>query len=119
VTDGVKFTRVCGRDGWPLKNMADQFHRHHLERNAVACSTVVKLFIKFKETCFVADKQLSGSPNISETVPETAMAELPAGHINSLRRTSLELQIPRSTMHDILQKNFQPYKLQVLHHHRT
>jgi transposase len=105
------------RDNWSHRNVAHEFNRRHPERNPVSHSAAVKLFNNFKESGSVADTPCSGRPSTSEEVRETVMAKLSARPKKSLKRTSLQLGTPKSTIHDTMKKgNVHPYKLQLLQH---
>ena len=108
---------LSGREGWPYRKIAEKFNLRHPYRQPICFTAVGKLVNKFKETGSVLDKPRSGQPKASDETREAVLAKVYASPKKSLRRTSAELGIPRSTIHRILgEDRFHPYKLQILHH---
>jgi hypothetical protein len=77
---------------------------------------VRKLVKTFKETGSVIDKPRVGRPFVGEDIRTGVIAKFHASPQKSLRRTSAEIGVPKSTMHDMLKKEkFHLYKLQIRH----
>jgi transposase len=113
----IEIMFLCGREGWSQRRVAEEFNTRHPEKNPETQSTVSKLVSKFKETGSVADKRRSGRPPVAEEIREGVVAKVHASPRKSIRRTSMELGVPKGTVHDILkQENFHPYKLQIVQH---
>ena len=113
----VELILLCGREGFSNRDVAAEFNLRHPEREPVSHTTVGRLLRKFQATGSVADAPRSGRPRTPEDVVEGVLAKVAASPKKSIRRTSLEVGVPRSTVADILKKHkFHPYKLQVLHH---
>ena len=51
---------LCGREGWSLQNVADEFSRLHPDREPINKSSVGRLLSKFKEFGSILDKKKSG-----------------------------------------------------------
>lgn len=107
---------LSGQEGWSYHIIAEEFNLRHPDRQHICFTAVRKLVKKFKETGSVLDKPRSGRPKTSDETKEAVLAKVYANPKQSLRRTSTELGIPRSTVHKILGEKFHPYKLQILHH---
>lgn len=113
----VQLVLLSGREGWSYRRIADEFNVLHPGRSSIGFSTVAKVIRKFKKTGSILDKPRSGRPSVSIEMKEIVMAKIHASPKKSIRRTSMELGIPKSTVGQILkQQNFHPYKLQILHH---
>ena len=108
---------LCGREGYSHRDVSKEFNGRHPGRQPITHSTVGRLLKKFTATGTVADLTRSGRPRTHETIQEAVIAKVYASPNKSIRRTSMELDVPRSTVHDILKKaKFHPYKLQLLQH---
>ncbi len=113
----IELVLLSGREGWSYRKIADEFNLRHPDRQPIYFAAVRKLVTKFKETGSVLDKPRSGRPKTSDKTKEVVVAKIAASPRKSLRRTSMELGVPRSTIHKILvEQKFHPYKLQILHH---
>ena len=112
----VEIILLCGRENWSQRTVTAEFNIRHPNRQ-VQQSTVSRLLNKFKETGSVADLPRSGRPSTSADVHDTVIGKFCTSPKKSVRRASFELNVPKSTIHDILKKErFHPYKLQILHH---
>lgn len=108
---------LSGREGWSYRKIAEEFNRRHPARQPISFTAVGKLVNKFKETGSVLDKPRSGRPKTSDETKETVIAKFYGSPNKSVRRTSMELGVSKSTIHRILvHEKFHPYKLQILHH---
>ena len=113
----VELVLFSGREGWSYRRIADEFNVLHPGRSLIGSSTVAKVIRKFKEAGSIMDKPRSGRLSISIETKEIIMAKIHASPKKSIRRTSMELGIPKSTVGQVLkQQKFHPYKLQILHH---
>jgi transposase len=113
----IELVLLSGREGWSVRKIADDFNARHPRRTPIGFSTVGKVVRKFKETGSVMDKPRSGRPSVSDETKETIMAKFTASPRKSLRRTAMELGVPKTTISRILkEQRFHPYKLQILHH---
>jgi transposase len=111
----IEIIFLCGREGWSQRQVAQEFNTRHPEKNPTTQSTIRKLVSKFKETGSVADKRRSGRPPVAEEIREGVVAKFHASPRKSIRRTSMELGVLKSTVHDILKKEkFHPYELQIV-----
>ena len=112
----VEIILLCGREGYTHSDVAREFNCNHPEREEVARSTVNRLLQKFKATGSVADAPRSGRPSTSTAeIEETVLAKMCASPKKSLRRTSMEVNVPKTNVYRILKKHkFHPYKMQVL-----
>ena len=112
----VDLVLLCGREGWSQRKIADEFHLRHPNRE-INHSSVGRIFRKFKVTGSVLDKSRPGRNKISDEVKERVLAKVAVSPNKSIRRISMEVDVPRSTVYDILKaENVHPYKLQMLHH---
>ena len=113
----VELVLLSGRKGWSYRKIADEFNVRHSMRIPTGFSTVAKVIRKFKETGCIMDKPRSGRPSVSVERKDIVVSKMYASPKKSIRRTSMELGIPKSTVGQILnQQKFHPYKLQILHH---
>ena len=112
----VDLVLLCGREGWSQRRIANEFHMRHPNRQ-INQSSVGRLFNKFKETGSVLDQVKSGRSKVSDEVKERVLAKVAVSPRKSIRRISMEMDVPKSSVHDILKsENFHPYKLQILNH---
>lgn len=112
----IEIILLCGRENWSQRAVANELNQRHPDQH-ITQSTVNRLLIKFKGTGSVTDQLRSGRPSTSTDVQETVLARFSASPKKSIRRASFELNLPKSTIHDILKRErFHPYKLQILHH---
>jgi hypothetical protein len=96
--------------------MADEFNARNPERNSITHIAEGKLVKTFKETGSVVDKPRVGRASVGEDIRTGVIAKFHASPKKSFRQTSTEVGLPKSTMHDILEKEkFHPYKLQILY----
>lgn len=113
----VEIILLCGREGYSHRDVSREFNQRHPGRGPITHSTVGRLLEKFRATGSVCDLTRSGRPRTDEKINEAVIAKMYASPKKSIRRTSMELNVPRSTVHDILKKaKFHPYKLQLLQH---
>ena len=113
----IELVLLSGREGWSYRKIAEEFNLRHPYRQPIYFTAIGKLVRKFKETGSVLDKPRSGRPKTSDEMKEAVMAKVYAGRKKSLRRTSTELGVPKSTIHKIMvEEKFHPYKLQILRH---
>ena len=56
----VEIILLCGREGWSLQNVADEFSRLHPDREPINKSSVGRLLSKFKEFGSILDKKKPG-----------------------------------------------------------
>jgi hypothetical protein len=67
------------------------------------------------QTGSVVVKPRCGRPSVSENTRIDVIAKFHTSPRKSIRRTSAEIGVPKSRVHDILKKEkFHPYKLQIL-----
>ncbi|KAK7068236.1 hypothetical protein SK128_005776 [Halocaridina rubra] len=105
----IELVLLSGREGWSHRKIAEEFNLRHPHRQPIYFTAVGKLIKKFKETGSVLDKPRSGRPRTSDKMKMTVMAKVNASPKNSLRQTSTELGIPRSTIHKMLiEEKFHP-----------
>ena len=72
-------------------------------------------FNKFKETGSVLDQTKSGRKKVPDEVKERVLAKVAVSPQKSVRRISMEMDVPRPTVHDILKaEKVHPYKMQIL-----
>lgn len=78
-------------------------------------NTIVKWMKKFKETGSVHDKPRSGRPCVSDESVASIEESFTASPRKSVRRASLELGLPKSTVHKILRAklHMKAYKIQL------
>ena len=108
---------LYGREGWSLRKIAEEFNVRHPFRNPICFQTVSKVVQKFKETGSVNDKSRSGRPKTSDETKELILANVYANPTESLRKSSHDIGIPKTTVLRVLkEEKFHPYKLQLLHH---
>jgi transposase len=100
----VEIVLLSGRQGWTQRQVADEFNDRHPQRNPITHSAVGKLVKKFKETGSVVDKPRVGRPSLGEEVRIGVIAKFHASPQKSIRQTSAENGVPKSTLHDILKK---------------
>lgn len=108
----VELIMLCGRDGWSMRQVAEEFNERH-PNSRVSHTTVSRLLNKFKTTGSVHDASRSGRPSVPVEEKEVVIAKVMKSPKKSVRRSSHELNFPRTTMRRILKaENFHPYKLQ-------
>lgn len=78
-------------------------------------NTIAKWMKQFKETGSVHDKPRSGRPCISDESVASIEKSFTASPRKSARRASLELRLPKSSVHNILQAklHMKAYKIQL------
>lgn len=78
--------------------------------------TIKAWYDKFKDTGSVADRRRTGRPRISEQNVEALRAAFQRSPGKSIRRASLQLDIPRSSVHKVLHKclHLHAYKVQIV-----
>jgi transposase len=107
---------------WFIESKSDtQVQRNfktNYNKNPPSRTTIRAWYKKFTETGNVEHKKGAGRPRTSEEKVESIREAFLRSPRKSTRIASRELQIPRSTMHDVLRKRlkFYPYKLQILQH---
>jgi hypothetical protein len=74
----VEKVLLSGRQGWPQRQVADEFNARHPERNSVAHSAVGKLMKKFKETGSVVEKTRVVRPSVGEDIRTGVIAKFHA-----------------------------------------
>jgi transposase len=74
----VEIVLLSGRQGLTKRQVADEFHARHPERNPIPHSAVGKLVKKFKETGSVLDKPRIGRPSIGEDIQTGVIAKFHA-----------------------------------------
>lgn len=110
----VEIVLLSGQIGLSHRQIAEQMIAKYPELSIVH-ATVGKIIRKFRETGSVLDKQRSGRPSVDEDTKTVILAKVVASPKKSLRRTSTELGIPKSTIHKMLKLyKFHPYKIQLL-----
>lgn len=72
----------------------------------------------FKASGSVSKKKESGRPKVSDETVDLIRGAFTRSPKKSLRRASLQLKIPYSTVQKVVKKTlkFKPYKIQVIHH---
>lgn len=109
----VKYVHESGSIVSAQRKFRLEFNRAPPHRHSIR-----KWVTQFSETGDVKNKKSPGRPRITDqTVDNVRTAMLLSPH-TSVRRLSLQLDIPRSTVHDILHKKlkFRAYKIQVVQH---
>ena len=110
----IEIILLCGREGATNRSVAETFNSKHEGMN-VSQSSVGRLLLKFKETGSVHDKERSGRPRISDETRTAILDKVEQSPKKSVRRSSREINVPRSTMQKIVkEEHFHPYKLQIL-----
>jgi hypothetical protein len=94
----VEIVFLDGRQGWAQRQVADEFNARHHERNPITHSAVRKYVKKFKETGSVVDKPRVGRPSVGEDILTGVIGKFHASPQKSLRRTSAQIGVPKSTM---------------------
>lgn len=111
----VEIILLCGREGATNRSVAETFNSKHEGMN-VSHTAVGRLLAKFKEIGSVHDKERSGRPRVSDETRTAILDKIEQSPKKSVRRSSCEINVPRSTMQKILkEEHFHPYKLQILH----
>ena len=86
-------------------------------RPAPNVKTIKNWYEKFTETGSVGDRGRTGRPRVDRHIVEEVQQAFERNPSKSVRKSSSELGIPKSTVQKILRKrlNFFPYKLRVVH----
>lgn len=92
------------------KKFRSEYNKQPPHRN-----TIAKWMTKFKETGSVHDKHRSGRPRISDDSVSSVVEAFTNSPKKSVRRASLELKLPKSTVHKILRikLHMKAYKIQI------
>ena len=107
----VKFVHETGSIVTAQRRYRREFNKSPPHRNLIR-----KWVKQFNEVGDVKKRKSPGKPTVSnQRVDDVRVAMLLSPH-TSVRRLSLQLQIPKSTVHDILRKRlkFRSYKIQVV-----
>ena len=114
-THRVELILLSAREGMTHRRVAETFNSTHPGMN-VSHTTVGRLLNKFKETGCVHDSPRSGRPTVSDEKRQLVIDKVTNCPTKSVRRSSQEIGIARSTMRNILkQEHFHPYKLCLLY----
>ena len=111
----VELILLSACEGMTHRRVVETFNSTHSDMN-VSHTTVGRLLNKFKETGSVHDSPCSGHPTVNDEKRQFVIDKVTNSPMKSVRRSSQEIGIARSTMRDILkQEHFHPYKLLILH----
>ena len=115
IEECIQIILLCGQIGATNRSAAESFNSSH-ERVNISHTTVGRLLTKFKETGSVHDRERSGRPTIAIENCEVIINKIIQSPKKSIRRSSREISIPRSTIQKVLNaEHFHPYKIQILH----
>ncbi|BFZ10256.1 hypothetical protein BsWGS_13295 [Bradybaena similaris] len=115
INERVELVFMSGADGETNRSVAEKFNRIYPDREPISHMTVGRLILKIHETGSVLDKPRSGPPRVSDETRLRVIETVENSPMKSLRRSSSELGVPRTTMRRIIKaKSFNPYKLQQL-----
>ena len=115
IEERIQIILLCGQIGATNRSVAESFNSSH-ERVNISHTTVGRLLTKFKETGSVHDRERSGRPTIAIENREVIINKIIQSPKKSVRRSSREISIPRSTIQKVLNaEHFHPYKIQILH----
>ncbi|CAL1295943.1 unnamed protein product [Larinioides sclopetarius] len=90
--------------------------RNMFKENPSSRNSILVWHEKFLETGSVLDKERSGGPRRSDETVQGIREAFARSPTQSISRTSRELGVARSTVHDVLRKrlSFHPYKVLLL-----
>ena len=111
----VELVLMSGADGATNRSVAKKFNRIYPDREPISHTTVGRLILKFRETGSVLDKPKSAYSRVSDETRRRVIEKVESSPMKSIRRSSSELGVPRTTMRRIIKaESFHPYKLQQL-----
>ena len=113
IDERVELVFMSGAEGATNRSVAEKFNQIHPDHERISHTTVGRLILKFRENGSVLDKPRSGPPRVSDETRLCIIEKIENSPKKSLRRSSSELGVPRTTVQRIIKaQNFYPYKLQ-------
>ena len=115
IKERVELVLMSGADGATNRSVAKKFNRIYPDREPISHTTIGRLILKFRETGNILDKPKSGYLRVSDETRRRVIEKVESSPMKSIRRSSSELGVPRTTMRRIIKaESFHPYKLQQL-----